>query len=340
MSSEYGPYLSLQSITYSEPVSIDAMLNEWDSPYKGGDKAFAYYKAEIGIERNTWHLGVLNRLDYFMTFSEQTAQLYYYTKNHLPLEAGKSYALNIDVLHEYSRGLRFGFERQLLQNVNAGIAVSYLEGLKLTDGTINGNAMVTADNDYDFQFDVDYAYSRDTLFEREVSAPHGKGYSVDMELDWQVSEKFASHLTVLDMLGQIVWDNAPYTTATASSATKTYDADGYVRYQPLATGLESNKNFKQRLPRKIFADISYSLNRKMNVLAEVQDYKIARFASVGAGWRWPGRGEFQSLYNLTAKALILRYQRNKLRLEVGSDNFWIRRRESYFSLLLSYAAGF
>lgn len=333
---EYLPYTTLQSVTYSQPVSIDAMLDEWGPPFKGGDKALTYNKVEVGVAGQTWHLGVLSRYDYLMTFSNQTAELYYLTKNHLPLDTGKTYALNIEVHQQFSRGLRLGFQHQITSSINAGISLSYLEGIALTDGAINGSALVTDDKDYDFNFDVDYVYSRDALFSREVQSPQGKGYSFDIKLDWQANEALSGQLTVIDLLGRIFWDNAPYTIATASSSTKTYDADGYVRYKPLASGLEANRNFTQRLPRKIFASASCLWNEETELLVEMQDFEIARFTSIGAGWKFSERIRFQGLFNITANALTLRYQQQKLRFEIGSDNYWNIHRGRYFNLLLSY----
>ena len=329
------PYATLQSISYSQPIAISAMLDQWDAPFHGGDKALTYNKAELGVSGHGWQLGVFTRYDYLMTFSDQTAQLYYLTKNHLPLETGKQYSLRIEARSQFSRGLRLGFHRQLTASLQAGAAISYLQGISLTDGGIHGTALVTADKDYDFQFDANYVYSRDVLFSRDVQAPHGNGYSLDIKLDWQANERLAGQLTVVDLLGKIFWDNAPYTIATATSATKTYDADGYVRYDPVISGFESNRDFAQTLPRKIFAAAQYQWNAQAELLAELQDLDIARFTSVGAGWRLPGARQLQGLYNITARALTLRYQQPQLRFEISSDKLNVHQAR-YFAFTLSY----
>lgn len=338
--SDYLPYVSMQSVTYSQPVSINSMLDDWGPPFKGGNKAITYNKMEMGVAGQNWQLGVLSRYDYLMTFSDQTAELYYLTKNHLSLESGKTYELNLKARQQFSRGLRFAFQQQMTSTFNAGLAVSYLEGITLTDGSIHGSALVTAENDYDFSFDVDYVYSHDALFSRDVQAPQGVGYSLDVKFDWQINERIVSHVSIIDLLGKIFWDNAPYTIATASSATKTYDADGYVRYQPLASGLESNRNFTQRLPRKIFAAAHYQWKHDTELLVEIQDFAIVRFTSIGAGWKLSERVHFEGLLNFTTDALTLRYQQQRLRFEIGSDNYWNIHHGRYFNLLFSYNTSF
>ena len=332
---ELQPYATLQSLSYSEPIAISSMLDQWSPPFKGGNTALTYDKAEVGISGQGWQLGVLTRYDYLMTFTDQTAELYFLTKNHLPLATGKTYPLRIDVRNQFSRGLRLGFQRQMTSSLHAGAAISYLQGISLTEGSIQGSALVTANNDYDFHFNTNYVYSRDVLFGRDVQAPQGNGYSLDVKLDWQVNKRLAGQLTVVDLLGKLYWNNAPYTTATASSATKTYDADGYVRYNPAISGFESNKDFVQTLPRKIFVATQYQWNAKAELLAELQDLDIVRFASVGAGWLLPGGRHLQGLYNITAKALTLRYQQGQLRLELGSDKLNLHQAR-YFALELSY----
>ena len=332
---DYRPYTTLQSINYSQPISLASMLGEWNPPFKGGDKALTFNKAEIGVMGNGWQFGIFKRYDYFLKFSRSTAELYYLTENHLPLEAGKNYPLRIEARHQLSRGLRLGFQRNISPSLKVGLAASYLQGMELVDGKLDGNAVSTGDKDYDFQFDVDYTYSRDVLFERHTPAPQGDGYSLDLKLDWRPTMRFTGRLTVIDLLGKLYWKDAPYTVATASSDTKTYDSDGYVRYKALISGYESNKDYVQKLPRKIFISTQYQYSDSTELLFEAQDLVIQRFTSLGAGWRQAQDSHLQGLYNFTAKAVTLRYSNNNLLLELGSDS-WNVDRARYFVLQFAY----
>lgn len=336
---EYRPYVDVQSVTYSEPVAIQAMLGKWQPPFRGGNKAFTYTKAEIGIRRGNWQLGILKRVDYQLKFASETAQLIYLTENRLPLEAGREYELRLKVQHNYSRGLRLAYQHKLSPRFRVGLAASYLQGKALTDGALQGSAQVTAEKDYDFQFDTDYFYSRDALFERDVTSPSGQGYSVDFNIDWQASKQFSAQLSVIDIVGKMFWDNAPFTIAAATSDTKTFDADGYVLYQPAISGLESNKNFTQTLPRKIFIASQYQWSSNVAVLAEVQDFKIIRFASIGGEWCDKNKNCFQTLFNTTVSALSLRYRGHGFRIELASDKLDIKQAR-YLSLQLSFNQAF
>ncbi|NOX75456.1 MAG: hypothetical protein GXP17_02335 [Gammaproteobacteria bacterium] len=322
---DYRSYTQIQSISYSQPIAIQSMVREWQPPFKGGSKAFTYNRAEVGMRWGNWQFGILERYDYLLEFSPQTAELFNLTESRLPLEAGREYELRIKARQQRSRGVRLGYRQKFSSKFSVEVAASYLQGKSLTDGSIRGSAQVTANNDYEFQFETDYFYSRDVLFERDVAPPKGSGYSTDILFDWRPGERFQAQLSIVDLLGKIFWENAPYTVATASSATKIYDENGYVRYAPAISGRESNRNFTQVLPRKIFFMAKYQWSPDVELLAEIQDFGIVRFISAGAGWCYRRSDCFQGLFNQTAGALSLRYLGHGLRVELASDQLNINR---------------
>jgi hypothetical protein len=332
---EYRPYVSVQSITYSQPIAIDALDKHWNAPFKGGETALTYNKAETGVAWKDWQLGIFRRYDYLLEFSRQTAELFYLTENHLPLEVGKEYPLHIEARHHVSRGLRLGFRHKMNPSLSLAVSASYLQGLALTDGQLNGTAQATAEKDYDFQFNTDYAYSRDVLFERHVNAPQGNGYSLDLKLDWQPNRFFSGRLFIVDLMAKIYWNNVPYTTATATSDVKTYDDDGYVRYHPSISGLESNRDLIQDLPRKIFLEANYQWTQELGLIAQVQDFEIQRFTQLGADWTLQKRHKIMTLFNIQAKALTLGYQHEQFLIELASDAFKFNRAR-YLSLKLAF----
>ncbi len=336
---EYGPYVAVQSVSYSEPVTLKFMLGDRQTPLKKGSKAFTYNKAEVGFRWGNWQFGVVERLDYQLEFSSETAELIYLAENRLPLEEGKEYELRIRAQHNYSHGFRLAYRHKFSSRINVGLAASYLQGKAFTDGTIQGSATVLGEKNYEFQFDADYSYSRDILFERDVVSPSGNGYSLDLNIDWRPNKYFMAQLEVVDLIGRMFWDNAPFTTATASSNTKTFDEEGYVRYDPAVSGFESNKDFTQTLPRKIFIASKYQWSPSVGLLAELQDYTVARFTSVGAEWCYSHNSCFQSLYNTSIEALSLRYQGHGLRVELASDK-WDLDQARYFVIQLSINQAF
>lgn len=336
---EYQPYVTIQSIAYSDSVAIEAIADNWQPPFYGGDTALTYNKIESGVHWQAWQLGIFERCDYLLEFAPQTAEFLYLTKNHLPLAPGKEYELYINALHNCSHGVRMGHMKQLTSTLRANLAISYLQSNALIDGSLKGSALVTAEKNYDFQFDVDYLYSRDALFKRRIDRPEGKGYTLDLRLDWQPSEEISSQLEVVDLISRVYWSEAPYTIATATSDTKTYDEDGYLRYDPAISGYESYRRFVQTLPRKISLAAQYRWTDNFEALAEYQDFEIEHFTNIGVGW-WPGGGHhLQGIYNITAKAVVMRYRWRQLHFELGGDKAQINQ-VRYFVFQLSYGHAF
>lgn len=335
MAGEIQPYTIVQSINYSQPVSVAALFGDWHPPFNGGDTALTYNKAEAGVTWDDWQLGLFKRNDYRLEFSRDMADFYFRTKNRLPLDTGRTYYLRIRAQQQVSHGLRLGYRHQFESGIFLGVAGAWLQGDALTDGHLDGQASAISATDYDFQFDTNYVYSRDVLFERDVNAPQGDGYSVDINLRWTLNEYFAAQLEVTDLAGEIRWKHAPYTTATATSATKSYDENGYVRYAPAISGYESWKNFTQTLPRKIFLVAQYRWTTVTELVAEYRDLKIQQFTAVGMGWRLLEGHRLQGLYNLSANALSLRYAWEALRVEVASDD-WRLNRAHYFAFQFAY----
>ena len=86
-------YADADLFWYSEPVSIESMIHDWDGPFHGGTAALTHNIAEIGFGTESWQFSVLTRYDYEMEFSPDTAEFYYLMRNELPLPIGRIYRL-------------------------------------------------------------------------------------------------------------------------------------------------------------------------------------------------------------------------------------------------------
>ena len=322
------------SFSYSEPVSVQSMFEGWNPPFHGGEIGLTYDHAEVGLRWRDWRFGLLWRYDYLLEFSADTAEIFYRTENRLPLQAGRTYELRIEALNTASRGLRLGRAWRITPELRFAAGISWLRGYRLTDGWLRGRARAVSEKDFDFSFETDYSYSRDVIFGREVDGADGWGYSIDAGLEWQATDRLALSAKVIDLAGRIDWREAPYTTAMASSETKTYDADGYVRYKPLARGFEGYRSFSQTLPRKIFLSSAFRLDGSTELLAEYRDFSVRGFAEFGLGRCWGTFGCGRLLLNPADRALRLGYRGHGIRLELASDNIDFSRAR-LLSLVLS-----
>lgn len=317
---ELAPFLKLESFSHSEPIAVHAIMNGWNAPFDKGKVAFSMNRAEVGLGVENWRFAVFERHDYVFEFAPSTAKLFYDTNNKKALVVGEDYTLKLDSNSFIARGWKVGYQRAW-SGFHFGAAVSYLEGLELTDGAASGRATVVAENDYDFSFDVDYYYNEDSLFDREVtSAPKGQGYGLDLSVEGYVLPKWHASFEVRDLFAHINWWDAPRTVATGTSQTKQYDDDGYVVFKPVASGVESNEDVTQTIPTKLFLSTRYEFAEQHALLLDYQDYAIKPFYSVGYRFSTQGKSRFDLLYNATAQAWQLGYQNRWVQLDLVADH--------------------
>jgi len=202
--------------------------------------------------------------------------------------------------------------------------MSYLQGQRLTAGTLSGTATATKAGDYEFNLAADYFYSRDVLFRRETTAPDGQGYSADLRVQWQANPRLSTQLTVTDLIGRIHWQDAPYTQASGTSDTKEYDEQGYVRFKPLVSGIEGNRNYAQKLPPRATLAAQYLIDQRFSALASVFYTEYRTFPSLGLGYQDSGI-QWQGLYNSASQSYTLRAIANRWRIGASLDTFDINR---------------
>ena len=318
------PYTEISSFSHSESIAIHALINDWDAPLKSGKRAFSFNKAEVGVELNHWTFGIFKRQDYIFEFQPETAKLIFDTKNKNDLTTGETYSLDLDSNSFIARGLKLGYQKDYA-NFNIGLTVSYLEGQELTDGSISGNAVAVSESDYNFQFDVDYYYSEDSLFDRKLdSLPKGQGYGIDFDVEGFINPDWHTHFAVRDLMARIYWSETPKTVATGSSDNNELD-----KGLSLGTGTQLNEDFTQKIPTKVFLSSRYRIYQQNHFLFEHQNYRVKSFTSFGYGYVTDNNQNLDVLMNVTAKALELRYRNDWFRLGLVSDHLAIKKAKTF-----------
>ena len=313
-------YFSLNSFSYSEPIPV-RQLDQNNYDFDGGEIALTHNWAEIGVTYNNFGVGILGRYDYDLNFSKDTAEFYYLVNNKKPLQQGKKYDLFLEAKHTYSKGVRFSYYFPVIHDTKMNVGLSYLQGIWMTEGKARGRGVALSEKDYDFQFDVDYYYSEDVMFERQTDTPTGQGYSFDISLDWQINRKAGLKLRVIDLFGKIYWKNAPFTTAAASSDVKEYDEDGYLIYKPVLSGFEGNSDFTQELQPQINGLLHYQWKDSLAVLWQIYSFTFADFYQFGLRYSLDSTSRFSALYMIETRAISIGYELKFFNVMITSDTF-------------------
>ncbi len=323
----FSTYLSINSFSHSEPTALKSIIDDWDEKIYPGDLAFSVSRAEIGVEWKKWQLGYIYRYDYYFEFNADTALLKHHVENKIEFTPGKQMDIYLSANTLIADGLSLRHQENL-GNVTISVTASYLRGKRFMSGKLAGEAELLTDKDYDMSFDVDYYYSKDKLFGRKVESPDGRGYAIDFNMDWKFDDKWNFNINITDLIARMYWYNAPRTIATANTDTKEYDEDGYVVFRPVASGLETNNDFVQTIPSKLFFSTKYMLE-KNSIVFEYHDYELKKFYSVGASHNISTNKELKILYNLTAEAIKLSYHTKIFRIMLTTDDIELNRARTF-----------
>lgn len=301
------PYLRADAYVYAQPTSIGSLLNGFDGSFRGGKSAFAHAWLEIGARIGNWEVGLVERYDYDMSFSKETAELHYTISNKQPLDIGRDYDIDLTVRHQSSSGLRIGYNFQPTDYLHFALGLSYLQGKELMSGRLDGTARAITEKDYDFAFHTDLYYSKDPLFEREAESPRGSGYSLDLRLDLELPPHIGLHIDVKDVYGYIDWRDAPHTLAEASSNNKSFDENGYVKFQPVMSGWESYRNYRQYLSPFGNLSVDYAISDKTALIYSANVTRYTYFWGVGAQQKFFAKQRGSIIYYPDIHALELAY---------------------------------
>lgn len=244
------PYVEIDSFFSSDPIALDAISNDWEGEYHpNGEKQTASIWLESGFRKNDWSFGALYREEHQLSFSSDTADLYYTVANNQELNQDRPYNIDLDAYRFRGFGARLAKQFQANNKLKFSLGTSLFSASNLLDGRLSGSATANAAENYQYQFDVDYSYSEDLLFNRpSTDTPTGIGLALDLDLQWTPNQQTQISLKVKDLAGAIRWKDVPFTEAQADSNTATVNADGFSSVNPILSGFEGDhSSYTQRL---------------------------------------------------------------------------------------------
>lgn len=323
VSGEVKPYFHSDMFLQSEPISIDGALHEWrKGKYRGGESQYGSVWLETGVKKGDTALSALHRQEYQATFSPDAADYYYGTQHH-QLDPNRSYRLELETHSFKAQGVRVQQTFQPSKKLTLSVGGSILQASSLQDGRLSGQAITDASGkDQTYEASVRYQYDQDRLLDRpDVIAPKGIGYALDASLQWQATDKLAVGIAARDIVGEINWDDTPYTDAKLTSTTKTVGDDGFIKIQPGVQGKEAYlDSFRQTLRPKLDASAKYRIG-------ETGETALLALKHVPEQTLWGVGGETPALKGTIAatlwpegKLLQVGYTRKHVELSVGLDN--------------------
>jgi hypothetical protein len=291
-----GVYASIEAFEGNDQVAMREYGGDWNGSYtprNGTNLGLAVLRAETGVQWSGYRLGALWRGEALVQTDRDTSDLVQQFKTSAGYTPNRRYVLDYQLKGFEADGARLSKSFQTAGfagwQADWGVGLSYLRGQRISLNTVNGEVVTLNTKDFDAtaqqsvsdsQMNTKDLASFNAPFGRQASAS-GSGYAVDIGMALRHPASGARvELAVADLLGAMEWRDLPTNVSRYTTATKYYDANGYLNIYPSATRASSYRNLQQVLEPKWLASVTYP----------VGSMEIQGLASYTQGYWFPQLG--------------------------------------------------
>lgn len=259
---------------YAEAFNIYDLYKDAPESVSSGNNIFWHARMEIGASSSSYSIAHLQRMDTVVYHSQDTALIYFYDQQEAPEIEEKDYHYLLNVNSLRSKGISFGYQFEPAQHLSVELKLDIAKTSYLLDGDLQGELNFNQDR-LSALVELDYAYYRDVIFERDVSAPEGNLAALNL-LITHSSEKSSHVLKIMDLVNETRWRKAPRTkTKLNSDLVGGLNAQGQLQIRPFGSGLEYSKNIKQKLKARYYLENEFSYGKNgllLNLNYVIQEY--------------------------------------------------------------------
>jgi hypothetical protein len=322
-------------VSYSEPLTVYSTFHELEGDLERGDEAFTHNQVEFGVQKGRFSLALIARYDYDLKVHPDTFELMHASENDISVDIDRKYTINGSFNHARSVGIKLGLQFQPISNFDLELSISLLRANLLLYGDISGDLFTDGSGTFSGEANIDYSYTEDLLLHRRVNKPEGYGYAFDVQAHWRPVEHVRISVSVKDWAHRIYWKDAPFTTATVTSATVNFDENGFLETTPLLSGVEGNHDLHQRLPGRTDVTIGLALSPVFEL--EVGAFNVDSLTLPRIGVRlFPGATrEWFLNYGTKSKAITFGTTHKRFSMQIGMDQLDYKD-SHYISIGLSY----
>lgn len=258
-----GPFIEMSTFAADTVLPVMGIIDDsWRGTFtpRNRNKADLYWQAASGVAGNGWRVAAFNRGELFIDSNRDSIEFIYALKKKQDLPSNRTYQADIRMQGMVASGVEVSHGRRLdwvVPGLSAGATVRFMVPNYLQEGTMTGHLTPTGPRSYDYNLYLDYAYGDNILYrQEEPELGGGYGYSADLGLAYRRGGWRAEAL-FRDLVGELVWDSVPYTTAYAVTPTMTTTPDGYQDFTPSIQGRVGHKRLHQEIPFKTDLSLGY-----------------------------------------------------------------------------------
>ncbi len=285
----------------SPAIAIENFDSDWSDVDSG---KFAQARARMGVAfsiNESWWVGVEERLDYLLHFTPATAQFNQKLESN-DLEAGQ-YPLWLKVNAVRSTGVFVKKIIPLSTFSDLKITGYVLKPSQVQDGVLTGSGEVYEDGSYQYNYTLDYAYSRNELFEHQGQSVSGWGHSFDLLYDYR-ADNWSYSLELKDIGYRYYWQSV------------NEDEGCYSR--PLGDCFFTTKQVSQT--QKLPFSQQHTFTRKLagNNSIYIEGYEWSRLQALRLGGQVK---EYALAYDLLSQSIHFSYESDMVRIKLASDQY-------------------
>jgi len=327
-------YAALEAFEGNDQVAMRQYGTEWQgnySPRNGTNIGLLSARAETGVQWQGYRLGALYRAEALVEANRDTSDLVRQYNNSSGYDVGRTYQLDYQIRGFETNGARLSKSFQLdlggPWQMDLGFGLSYLHGKRIKLETVSGQVVTLNTKDFNAGASLNDADSRINVADSatfnapfgRLAAPSGEGYALDAGVVLRHRASGTSfELAVADLAGRMDWKDLPTNGTNYSTATKYYDANGYVQFNPSATRTSSYQNLCQVLDPKLWLAANYPMG-DFEVQAASSYTRGYWFAQAGVKYhlnpQWVINADFDFRFNTFGLALQHRWFYLGLRMD-------------------------
>ncbi len=265
-----GYYASVEAVQANDAVPVREYASEWTtgySPRSGENLGLLSVRAETGWQWTNSRLGVVYRAEALVQANRDTHDFVWQFDTGQSFGTARTYHINYRIHGFEASGLRFSHQFSMpidpAWHLQVGVGASLLTGKRLKIETVSGQVLVASNWDAHIAQNLQDSH-QDISGNGKFNPPFGaqpgvsgQGYSSDVGLVLQHSSGLVLEAAINDVQGYIHWKNLPSYVADYNTATQSYDAKGYVQFNPSASSQSRFIEFEQLLHPKIWLAARY-----------------------------------------------------------------------------------
>lgn len=321
---ELSVFFRQSSTAFSESVPIRAFEDDLRgaSEPEMGRHAVTFNRIETGVSWGNVEVAYFLREDYVFDYSSDTMEIVYRDKNKIPFADGQVYNVYLKAQHIKAKAFRVGYLQKLPSDSFVRLSVNYYDAEELLYGSLFGQIAVEDGDIAGGNLQVLYQYHEDYLLDRpNIIQAQGKGYSFDINAEFNLGDHWNLKMNLFDLLGELEWEDAPFTEATIASTETYYDSNNYAHRRPFLEAMQNYKDFTQRLPLHYQISLNRHLIGPLSATVERETYDEVDFHRLFLRYSLTEQIFLFSGYDFTSDATWVGAEGKHFSLQVATDDW-------------------